>query len=223
MLIFSVPMMSIIYLLSFPRARMESAEVGGQMFLPASHAVPSTFSMERPRKAMRKRRLMFITASSLEKNSRILVSAIGRSIDRGSKNVFVADSLEELVAQTGIKPEGLRQNVEEYNQACEAGVDELFGKNPRYLRPVKQPKFYAIKMYSGAHGTLGGIKINYKTEVLTKNHDVIPGLYAVGVDANDLYGDSYGFILPGHTMGFAIDSGRMAGENAAEYIKSTAK
>jgi fumarate reductase flavoprotein subunit len=28
------------------------------------------------------------------------------------------------------------------------------------------------------------------------------------------------FILPGNTMGFAINTGRIAGENALEYIKS---
>ena len=40
-----------------------------------------------------------------------------------------------------------------------------------------------------------------------------------GVDANTIYGDSYIFTLPGNNMGFAVNSGRMAGENAAEYVK----
>ena len=69
----------------------------------------------------------------------------------------------------------------------------------------------------------GGIKINYKTKVMTEKYEVIPGLYAAGVDANALYGDSYPLGLPGNTAGFAINSGRMAAENALEYIKSTSK
>jgi fumarate reductase flavoprotein subunit len=48
----------------------------------------------------------------------------------------------------------------------------------------------------------------------------MPGFYAAGTDACTIYGDSYVFVLPGNTMGFALNSGRMAGENAAEYVKS---
>jgi len=35
---------------------------------------------------------------------------------------------------------------------------------------------------------------------------VIPGLYAAGVDACTIYGDSYVFVLPGNTMGFALNT-----------------
>ena len=46
----------------------------------------------------------------------------------------------------------------------------------------------------------------------------ILGLYSAGSDANTIYGDSYNFTLCGNTMGFAINSGRMAGEAIADYI-----
>ena len=51
--------------------------------------------------------------------------------------------------------------------------------------------------------------------MLDDNYDPIPGLYAAGLDACTIYGDSYPFILPGNTMGFALNSGRIAGEQAA--------
>ena len=134
--------------------------------------------------------------------------------------MFMADSLEELSDKTGINLAALKKTVDEYNKVCETGRDEIFYKNPKYLRPIKQPKYFAGRFYPTAYGSLGGIKINYKTEVLTEDHEVIPGLYAAGVDANAIYVDSYVFILPGNTMAFALNSGRIAGENAAEYIKS---
>jgi fumarate reductase flavoprotein subunit len=143
--------------------------------------------------------------------------------ERGYKHLFVTNSLEELCAQTGIDLKGLQKTVAEYNQACETGRDELFHKDPQYLRPVKQPKFYAARFFPGAYGTVGGIKINYKTEVLTKDYKVIPGLYAAGSDANAIYGDSYTRILAGNYMGFALNTGRIAGESALEYLKSTGK
>ena len=138
----------------------------------------------------------------------------------GNPYVFEANSLEDIADKAGINPAGLKKTVEEYNKACENGRDDMFHKSPEFLRPIKQPPFYAAKYVPGGYGTLGGIKINYKTEVVTENCDTIPGLYAAGTDANSIYADSYIFIFPGNTMSFAINSGRISGENAAEYVKT---
>ena len=116
-----------------------------------------------------------------------------------------------------LAPEVLQETVDEYNRACEKGFDEIFEKDRKYMQPIKKSKFYACRFFSGAYGTLGGVKINFKTEVLTSDFTVSPGLYAVGLDSCAIYGDSYPFILPGNTMGFALNSGRIAGENAATY------
>ena len=61
-------------------------------------------------------------------------------------------------------------------------------------------------------------QINYKTEVLNKDFEIIPGLYDAGTDANAIYGDTYPFALSGNTSGFAYNTGIIAGENAFEYI-----
>jgi len=140
----------------------------------------------------------------------------------GYKDVFVADSLDDLAAQTGVDPAGLARTVEGYNHSCAHGYDELFNKSHKLLRPVQAPRFYAAKLLPGAYGSLGGIKINHRTEVLNKQWETIAGLYAAGTDACTIYGDSYVFILPGNTQGFAINTGRIAGENATEYVKSLA-
>jgi fumarate reductase flavoprotein subunit len=145
---------------------------------------------------------------------------VKQQLDKGSDIIFAADSLEELASKTGINADGLKKTVAEYNKACETGRDEIFHKNARYLRPVKQPPFYAGKLAPSAYGSLGGIKINHRTEVVTKDFEPIPGLYAAGTDACSIYADSYVFMLCGNTMGFALNSGRIAGENAAEYVKS---
>lgn len=142
------------------------------------------------------------------------------SIDKGNESIIFADSLDELAEKAGINRDRFVKSVERYNQACAKGYDDLFYKTHRYLRPIAEPRYYAFKLFPSAYGSLGGIKINYKTEVLDKNWNKIPGLYAAGTDANTIYGDSYVFVLPGNTMGFAVNSGRMAGENAAEYIMS---
>jgi len=133
--------------------------------------------------------------------------------------IFAADSLEELAAKTGIDKDGLLQTVAEYNQACKSH-DTLFFKDHRFLKPLKGPRYYAVAEYPSGYGSLGGIKINWKTEVVTDDFTPIPGLYAAGTDACTIFGDSYVFILPGNTMGFALNSGRMAGEHAVDYLCS---
>jgi fumarate reductase flavoprotein subunit len=148
-----------------------------------------------------------------------LEGLIARAQAGGYKDVFVAGSLEDLAAQTGMDREGLVRTVDEYNRFCAHGYDEVFNKNRKLLRPVSSPRFYAARHRPAAYGSLGGIKINYKAEVLDKRWEKIPGLYAAGTDACSIYGDSYVFILPGNTMGFALNSGRIAGESALEYAK----
>jgi len=125
----------------------------------------------------------------------------------------MADSLEELATRIGVDQAALADTVNEYNRMCDHGRDALFGKQAKYLRPLLGPRFYAAEYHPGGLGTLGGIKINDRAEVLDAGERVIPGLYAAGSDANTIYGDTYPYVLPGNTMGFALNSGRIAAES----------
>jgi fumarate reductase flavoprotein subunit len=150
----------------------------------------------------------------------VTTATIRTILDKGYENIFVADTIEELAEKTGINKENLSKTIDEYNKACDTGRDEIFHKKAKFLRAVREPKFYAGRLFPGAVGTLGGIKTNHRMEVLNKNSEVIPGLYAAGYDANSIHGDSYAYLLPGGTLGFALNSGRIAGENAVKYIQS---
>jgi fumarate reductase flavoprotein subunit len=142
------------------------------------------------------------------------------ALEKGNPDTYIADSVEELARKMGMNPAALKSTLDEYNRFCETGHDALFTKEPKYLQPLKGPKFYAMRAYTVFLGTLGGIKINHKMEVLDKDERVIPGLYTVGTDASGLYGDSYCFKpASGATLGFAVNSGRIAGRNALSYIK----
>jgi fumarate reductase flavoprotein subunit len=142
--------------------------------------------------------------------------AVDTALAAGYKHVFKADSIEDLAAQMGTDPATLAETVGEYNDLCASGFDELFEKDHAYLQSIAKPPFYACRYFPSAYGTLGGIQIDYKARVLDKDYDPIPGLYAAGLDACTIYGDSYPFILPGNSMGFALNSGRIAGESAAQ-------
>lgn len=133
---------------------------------------------------------------------------------------FKADTLEGLAKATGMNPEKLAKTVAEYNGYCEVRHDAEFAKNAKYLREVKTGPFYAIKSVASTLGTLGGIKANERFEVVTQNEDPIPGLYAAGNDVGGMYGDSYDLLMAGSTVGFAVNSARIAVDSAAEYIKA---
>lgn len=143
--------------------------------------------------------------------------ALEKGITSGSQYVFKADTLEELAEKAGIRVDAFLNTVEQYNRYCDT-YDAQFGKRQDYMKPVRKGPFYAGKFFPGAYGTLGGIKINHRTEVLTPNFEPIPGLYAAGTDTCTIYGDSYMFLLPGNSMGYCLNTGRMAGENIAAYL-----
>ena len=99
--------------------------------------------------------------------------------------------------------------------------DAEFAKDPAYLREVKTGPFYAIKSVASSLGTLGGIKANERFEVVTQDETPIRGLYAAGNDVGGMYGDSYDLLMAGSTVGFAVNSARIAVESADAYIKET--
>jgi fumarate reductase flavoprotein subunit len=82
---------------------------------------------------------------------------------------------------------------------------------------LKQPPYYAIKCQSCFTDTMGGIKVNEKMEVIGKPDRPIPGLYAAGVCVGGWESETYCYLLSGSTAGFALNSGRIAGENSAAY------
>jgi fumarate reductase flavoprotein subunit len=134
-------------------------------------------------------------------------------------DVYQADSIADLAILIHVNPATLQATVDEYNRYCDQGHDELFAKNPRYLRPIRGPRFYAVKTQTVFLGTMGGIKINERTEVLDKEDQIVPGLYAGGFDAGGMYGDSYSIKgSTGLSSCFSMNSGRLAANNALRYL-----
>ncbi len=143
---------------------------------------------------------------------------VKKAEETGNKGLFVAETLEELAEKTGINADNLIETVENYNDYCETGDEEFF-KRKKYLRPLKRGPYYAAAIRPGGYGTVGGVRINENCECLDREFEPIPGLYAAGADACNIYDDSYMFLLPGNSMGFAVNTGRIAGMEAAKYLE----
>jgi len=134
------------------------------------------------------------------------------------KQFFAGDSLEELCEKTGIDYAGLKETIAEYNKMA-GQYDEGFNKHPKYMRELKEGgRYYAAAHYICGYGTLAGIRTDANLRVVNYSWQPVSGLYGCGTDVCSIFGDSYNFYMPGSTMGFAINSGRLAGMNAAGEI-----
>jgi fumarate reductase flavoprotein subunit len=111
----------------------------------------------------------------------------------------------------------LKTTVARYNELCSRGYDEDFAKERRYLMPLNTPPYYAIKGVATILDTIGGIRINERMEVLDERNRVVPGLYAAGVVTSGWESEIYCSELSASAFGFAINSGRIAGENALRF------
>jgi fumarate reductase flavoprotein subunit len=109
--------------------------------------------------------------------------------------------------------------IDEYNHFCDHGYDKDFLKDRSNLVPLRTPPYYAIKCGMVYFDTFGGITINHRMEVLDRQSRPIPGLYAVGVTTGGLQPKTYCIKLAGNAFGFAINSGRMAGENGVGFMR----
>lgn len=129
-----------------------------------------------------------------------------------------SDSVSGLAEAVGLDPAVLAETVDAYNVACDKGEDPEFYKPARFLRPVATAPFYAINMAASVLVSCGGIRVNGNLQVVTKEYEPIPGLYAVGMEASGLYGDTYNLDVPGTANGFAHASGRVAGRHVVSVL-----
>ena len=132
------------------------------------------------------------------------------------------ETIEELAVAIGLDAGVLEATVNEYNEACDKGEDSLFYKPAPFLRPVRTGPFYAINMAPSVLVSCGGIRVNGNLQVTDADYAPIPGLYAVGMEASGLYGDTYNLDVPGTANGFAHASGRVAARHVISTLNAAA-
>jgi len=130
-----------------------------------------------------------------------------------------ASSIGELAQKINVDKSTLVSTIQGYNDFCMKNVDDSYAKDRQYLKALNGPKYYAIPVKPAHIGNLGGIKINEKTEVISKDWNTILGLYAAGTCTGGWEGDTYDLTTTGGSFGFSVYMGRIAGENALKYIK----
>ena len=142
----------------------------------------------------------------------------------------VAETINELEAEAGFEQGTISSTIQQYNQYAKNGNDEDFQKDPKWLKEFSKPP-YAIIDYSFANQsspayseingplmfTLGGLETLPTGEVLDKNGEIIPKLFAAGRTTAGLPRTGKGY-ASGMSVGDATFFGRMAGKSAAKSI-----
>ena len=132
-----------------------------------------------------------------------------------NKNVYKADTLEELAEMTGMDANTFVEQVNRYNEMCEKGVDEDLGQTT--LIPIGEGPYYAVDIKTITMGTIGGLKTDDDKHVLNKEGNAIDGLYAAGELINGKYFNQV--YTSGCAQLLSLDSGIIAGRNAATSAK----
>jgi fumarate reductase flavoprotein subunit len=169
------------------------------------------------RKLMEEGPTKFFMGVSGKKEYADFAETLQEAATRG--NVKISDSWDDIARWIGATPKTLKATIDEYNSSCEKGFDENFYKNPKYLIAINNTPYYALKCTPVHLGTYGGIKINHRMEVLNHEDNPILGLYAGGADAGGFVADTYCQHFAAVAYGFALNSGRIAGENAAKFVQ----
>lgn len=137
---------------------------------------------------------------------------------KAPEDVVIADSIEDLAAWIGCRPEALKKEIELYNSYCEHGYDADFNKPRKYLAPCHVGPFYGIRHKPIAVDTAGPIRVTEKMEVVDKEWDPIPGLFAAGSTTAGWQSNDYcGQFMFGGALSYAVNSGRIAGRSAARH------
>lgn len=129
------------------------------------------------------------------------------------------ETLEGLARQIGIDPAALVDTVRRYNEFCENGKDEEFGKDPEHLQPIGQSgPYYALYGKCFSDGTFGGLRVNPRCEVTREDGTVISGLYGVGDATSAMHFRDHLAVISELT--WAMASAFTSGANAVDYITS---
>ncbi len=161
---------------------------------------------------------------------------------RSNGPAYRADTWEALAEKLHMDPAVLTASVQVYNASCgqsqavplpPMGDDEDGPGNPSFddgsgdgpglpppppAQPLTEGPFYAFLGQRFAEGAFGGVMTNENIEVIRPDGSVIPGLYATGDAASTWY--TRGVLGPLTELTWAVNSGYLAGEYAADYISA---
>ena len=142
----------------------------------------------------------------------------------GSFDAFPGDRVTvrlEKLGLTGTDRENFIASVARYNELAHKGRDEDFAKDPRQLHPIEQGPFYAfcenVRPVGFLMVTVCGLVVDAHQQVIGKDDEPIPGLYATGNCSGERFPIMYTTPVAGVSIGIAYTLGRIVGDYVAKH------
>lgn len=129
-----------------------------------------------------------------------------------------ATTIRQLAEKLGIKPDALEKTVADFNAGVRDG--KCLSQNPpktNFAFKIDNSPFYAYQVTGGFTFTFGGLLTTKKGEVLDIQSRPMPGLFAAGEITTGIF---YGNYAGGSSLTRCVVFGRIAGQSAAQYVKS---
>jgi fumarate reductase flavoprotein subunit len=141
------------------------------------------------------------------------------------KDCVKGNSIDELCQKAAaqfpeINAAHLKETIQRYNENCHSGKDNDFGKPAKYMQEFAAGPFYMIYLPPSVMVTYGALSTSRVFEVVNNRREPIPGLYASGNDACELWPNIYTINVQCGTSASHIYSGRQSANAAAKYIGS---
>ena len=125
------------------------------------------------------------------------------------------DTLEELAGELGIPYDKMKASVDRYNELCEKGSDDDFGKPAKYMHKIAKAPFWGARKHIRVSAAVSGIMTDEYCRALDRDGKVIEGLYCAGNLGGPFYGGSdYPFHQTGLSLGRCYTSGLIAARHA---------
>lgn len=134
------------------------------------------------------------------------------------RNLMKTISGDVLIKEIGCSKETLDKQFEIYNRAASGETEDAFGKKFYPNTPFEfttDSKYHVSFITRVLHFTMGGVKINDKTEVLYDNNVPFAGLYACGEVAGGVHGHNR---LGGSSLLACVVYGRVAADQASGFL-----
>jgi tricarballylate dehydrogenase len=137
------------------------------------------------------------------------------------KEPIEAASLEELAGKLGLPVATFLKTIADFNAAVRDGK-ALAATPPKtnFAQTVEQAPFIAYKVTGGFTFTFGGVRAEKTGEVLDRQKQPIPGLFAVGEIVTGIF---YGNYAGGSSLARCAVYGRIVGFQAAHYAVPSIK
>ena len=142
-------------------------------------------------------------------------ATIAKYFDKGL--LTKCDDYKALAELIGTDEETIKETIENWIETVKNNEDKEFGRKgmDETRSDMSVAPYYAVQISPGIHHTMGGVEVNTNSEVLDKDGNPIPGLYAAGEVTGGIHGANR---LGGNAVTDIVVFGRNAAKHAEEYL-----